>query len=398
MNRIATVFAGLLLAFLGTSATFAGTSCPADVDGSGDVNVVDLLAVIDHWGTDGGDVNGDGTTDVLDLLSVIDTWGLCNDPVGACVHGPDSGGDCECMDGWTEAECVGESYWLGAGTSCEEAGSAELPNCNYGGPCCFYNADGQYWRCEWVHSQQECDGLGDGGFYHPGGDPHEWGCGQIECYPSPPATWGACCSGDQLDCRLVPSEDDCSAIDDVFHLGVVCGDGLCAGDAGACCYPSSDWCEEQITADECGNEGGTWMGEGTTCDSCLGSCDAGPDSGEDCFCYDGWTEEQCPHIFRRGVPCSDPVISCQQGGACCLLEQGMLVCRWMTQSDCEDSNGSYHHATNCGWGDPNVNECNPHGACCLGPNSCAIMFVADCNAVGGTYIGDGTTCDSEPCQ
>jgi len=52
--------------------------CPADTDGNGVVDVIDLLAVIDGWGTDSSDMNGDGTTDVLDLLAVIDGWGDCD--------------------------------------------------------------------------------------------------------------------------------------------------------------------------------------------------------------------------------------------------------------------------------------------------------------------------------
>ena len=52
-------------------------NCPADADDNGVVDVIDLLAVIDGWGTDSSDMNGDGTTDVLDLLVVIDGWGPC---------------------------------------------------------------------------------------------------------------------------------------------------------------------------------------------------------------------------------------------------------------------------------------------------------------------------------
>ena len=50
---------------------------PADVNGDGVVNVLDLLAVIAAWGSPGGpeDVNSDGVVDVLDLLAVIAAWG-----------------------------------------------------------------------------------------------------------------------------------------------------------------------------------------------------------------------------------------------------------------------------------------------------------------------------------
>jgi hypothetical protein len=51
----------------------------ADVDGSGDVNVDDLLAVINAWGTCESpciaDVTADGNVDVNDLLHIINGWG-----------------------------------------------------------------------------------------------------------------------------------------------------------------------------------------------------------------------------------------------------------------------------------------------------------------------------------
>jgi outer membrane protein assembly factor BamB len=53
--------------------------CPADVNGDGFADVLDLLAVITAWGASGGpeDINGDGIVDVLDLLAVITAWGAC---------------------------------------------------------------------------------------------------------------------------------------------------------------------------------------------------------------------------------------------------------------------------------------------------------------------------------
>jgi hypothetical protein len=53
--------------------------CPADVDGTGTVDVDDLVAVILAWGTDDpdADVTGDGTVDVDDLVEVILSWGPC---------------------------------------------------------------------------------------------------------------------------------------------------------------------------------------------------------------------------------------------------------------------------------------------------------------------------------
>jgi hypothetical protein len=71
--------------FIGADSECSGTSCSApctgDADGSGSVNVTDLLTVISSWGpcmSCGADVNSDGTVDVSDLLMVIDAWGSCS--------------------------------------------------------------------------------------------------------------------------------------------------------------------------------------------------------------------------------------------------------------------------------------------------------------------------------
>ncbi len=55
--------------------------CLADIDGSGVVDVSDLIAVISSWGPCSGcpaDTNGDQVVDVLDLVAVITSWGQCH--------------------------------------------------------------------------------------------------------------------------------------------------------------------------------------------------------------------------------------------------------------------------------------------------------------------------------
>ena len=55
-------------------------SCSADIDGDGSVNVVDLLAIIDSWGSCSGcpeDIDGNGMVDVTDLLTIVGDWGPC---------------------------------------------------------------------------------------------------------------------------------------------------------------------------------------------------------------------------------------------------------------------------------------------------------------------------------
>jgi V8-like Glu-specific endopeptidase len=53
-------------------------TCDGDINSDGSVNVVDLLTVIDQWGTNGSaDVNGDGIVDVSDILMLVGNWGAC---------------------------------------------------------------------------------------------------------------------------------------------------------------------------------------------------------------------------------------------------------------------------------------------------------------------------------
>ena len=54
--------------------------CPADLDGDGNVGILDLLALLAAWGTDPGgppDFDGDGTVGILDLLTLLANWGPC---------------------------------------------------------------------------------------------------------------------------------------------------------------------------------------------------------------------------------------------------------------------------------------------------------------------------------
>ncbi len=57
--------------------------CPADIDGSGSVDVDDLITVILAWGVCGdpqncpADTDGNGSVDVDDLIAVILAWGAC---------------------------------------------------------------------------------------------------------------------------------------------------------------------------------------------------------------------------------------------------------------------------------------------------------------------------------
>ena len=66
---------GSIKVFLNKSACILGE----DVNGNGNVEVTDLLAIIAAWTTDdpSADLDGSGTVDVADLLMVISAWGPC---------------------------------------------------------------------------------------------------------------------------------------------------------------------------------------------------------------------------------------------------------------------------------------------------------------------------------
>ena len=99
----------------------AGGVCPGDIDGSGDVNVTDLLTVLGDWGCTGvpctGDVTGDDNVNVSDLLAVLATWGIC-ELVGCILDG-----DCDDLDPCTLDFCLGDG-------TCEYI---PIPNCGGGG-------------------------------------------------------------------------------------------------------------------------------------------------------------------------------------------------------------------------------------------------------------------------
>jgi hypothetical protein len=80
-------------------------------------------------------------------------------------------------------------------------------------------------------------------------------------------------------------------------------------------------------------------------------------------------------------------------GACCLSGG---VCEVKTQADCTAAAGTYKgDGSPC---DPNPCPQTPAtGACCLSGGVCQAKTQADCTAAAGTYQGDGSPCDPNPC-
>jgi hypothetical protein len=122
---------------------------------------------------------------------------------------------------------------------------------------------------------------------------------------------------------------------------------------GACCYPDGS-CFNNLTQEECEDQGGAYMGDGTDC------------AGVDCGPYMG--------------ACCYPDGSCADD---------------MLQAVCEADGGAYMgDLTTCAGVD-----CVPHmGACCYPDDSCSDNLTeAECSGQGGTYMGDGTTCAGVEC-
>ncbi len=66
--------------FSGSAYLFDAATCPWDLDASGGVGILDLLALLAVWGNDPGgppDFDGDGTVGILDLLTLLANWGPC---------------------------------------------------------------------------------------------------------------------------------------------------------------------------------------------------------------------------------------------------------------------------------------------------------------------------------
>jgi hypothetical protein len=119
------------------------------------------------------------------------------------------------------------------------------------------------------------------------------------------------------------------------------------GATGACCI--GDVCSIR-TAASCASAGGHYLGNGTTC---------------------------------SGVDCTH--------GACCFDDGSCAV---ETSSSCSghyQGNGTLCEGTDCTDGGTGTS-----GACCVG-SVCSISTPAACATAGGTYQGDNSVCDPNPC-
>jgi hypothetical protein len=235
-----------------------------------------------------------------------------------------------------------------------------------GGACCF--ADGS---CADVADQAACDA--GGGAYQGDGtqcllvncpQPGPCGPGAGDCF-APNGTPGcdnvACCEAIcAADAFCCDTEWDQLCVDAAL-LSPDCG-----GSSGACCGPGGACA---TTADQAGCDaiGGVFQGDGTACATTVCPNDAcGPGAG-DCFSPNGT-------VGCDDVACCELI--CAADPFCCQTEWDQL---------CADA-----AAVSC--------SVAGLGACCLPNGLCVATVGSDgCDAQGGVFQGDGSTCAGVVC-
>ena len=201
--------------------------------------------------------------------------------------------------------------------------------------------------------------------------------------PPPPAT-GSCCNQAVWQCTTTTA----AACAYTWTEAGNCGN--CAPppppSTGACC--SAGVCSE-TTQLGCTNIGGVFQGVGIFCtpDPC-----GAPPTGS-CCAADGscsvTTAAACSGTWSSGGnctpnPCGAPPATgrcCHGNGSCSVTTAAACVGAldvWATGEDCTTSSAMCF------------------GACCL-PQGCMIFDAAGCAGMGGSFNGNGTTCQPDPC-
>lgn len=181
----------------------------------------------------------------------------------------------------------------------------------------------------------------------------------LPCEPHPT---GACCFEEPGVGQMCVQNTECECALELsstfLGVGTVCTDSTCS--TGACCLPDGS-CTLLLETD-CLAQCGTFQGILVTCDEI-----AGPS-----------TE----------ITCALPPT-----GACCIEVPGEgTVCMENSQCECELLlSGTYQgDGTNCNTGCP-----VPVGACCLG-DLCSLQTEAGCLSLCGNWLGPDTICTSCP--
>lgn len=278
-----------------------------------------------------------------------------------------------------------------------------------GGACCVGGACYEY--------PSEADCLAASG---------TWMAGHDTCPDS-----GTCLCGEINDCNgnCAPADwlgdGECHAYQYAWHgnaISFYCealawDDGDCAVPEGVCCYDDSgvkaclDVGFGVATEADCDAWAGTWLPGYASCpidgsclcgeiNDCNGNCVIDGLVG-DTGCDDGsWSWHgnpirlDCEAFGCDGGDCDAAAHPDCTQGACCFADGS---CLFDAETDCVTAGGTYQgNDTDC---DPNpCPQPTPTGACCFADGTCEEdEAAADCAAAGGTYQGDGTDCDPNPC-
>ena len=292
----------------------------------------------------------------------------CSPRGGCCVDTPEI-----CIDNLTENQCTlqYDGFYRGDDVDCED-----FPGCR-AGACCFDD------QCVVPLSEQDC--LDFGGVYQ--GD-------ATLCEPGLCEPVGACC----IDSTCVDglNAGECAAQSGIYRgdgtecdtLSPACGRGACCSDFG--CVPN-------LTQTNCVSQlGGTFQGEGTTCElleeHCPGVCCWGSGSG---ICSEDFTPEFCTDLpngtfLGYMIECADDPCPGDAGGACCLAGGN---CAFTTETACNDLGGGWNAGLSCG--EANCSECDDNQDC----NDGDLCTLDICDGGICVHEPDTTFCpdDNNPC-
>jgi len=343
-------------------------ACPSDVNGSGIVDVDDLLMLMGVWGQVGdgtfrpvGDIfplpNGDCAVNVDDLLEMMGTFGLDCTPRGACCAA-----DSTCSDDMSQADCdaMGGNY-EGDDTNCADVTcDAPYTNCPDGADLdcddCWEDGD---------DATTDCNGglNGDGSMdLLTVGVPL---CGEVSVYLD--VTGSTYRDTDWFECAALAAGGNFSIECETETATALFG--IVDLDAGAFV--------EYATVDPGAvvNYDFAELAPGNYCFW------VGPnDWNTDWNCANG-----ANYWFRLDAGAAAM-------GACCVNSNCVGE---NSLSDCNALGGDWHYGDTCA----DINNCQPmYGACCMADQSCLDgLSDADCAAFGGTFAGLNTLCADVSC-
>lgn len=243
---------------------------------------------------------------------------------------------------------------------------------------------------------------------------------RIDHHNQPPAN--PCTTAPPTCCNAFPCTDTSGVADAANNwlFGLNCGILSCPPNGGwarfsnlsaGLCRPTGDWvmrctwssvsCQPGIgpccingvcqvtTQADCLAQGGTYQGDGTSCDGV--SCP--PPATQACCFSNGsclnLSPEDCAGAGGTpgglGTTCSNH--NCNPQGACC-LPNGTCVGP-VSPEACAGQGGAFQgDGSDCG----STNCPPPTGACCFNNGFCLVLSEMDCANVGATWMGAGTDC------